>query len=58
MNRVFMLSDNEYLKAKEISKENGNLEYCFVPCGGIGMIVKVKVLKTNKIIDITDTNCW
>lgn len=58
MNRVFMLSDKEFIEAQKIYKEKGNIEYHFCPCGGIGIEVKVKVVKTGEIIDITDTTCW
>lgn len=54
----FILSKKEYEKAQEIYKEKGTLEYTFYPCGGIGWGVKVRVINTNEIIDITDVDSW
>ena len=58
MKRYFTLSPIEYEQAEKIYKEKGTIEYIFYPCGGIGWGVKVKVLKTGEIIDITDVSCW
>ena len=57
-NRHFILTEKEYNKACEVYKEKGTITYEFYPCGGIGWGVKIHVLKTNEIIDITDVDSW
>lgn len=57
-NRHFILTEKEYNKAYEIYKEKGTIAYEFYPCGGIGWGIKIHVLKTNEIIDITDVDSW
>lgn len=54
----FKLSPKEYEDAKKIYKDKGTISYEFFPCGGIGWGVKVHVLKTNEIFDITDVSDW
>ena len=56
--RQFILSDKEYIKAQNIYKEKGTISYEFYPCAGIGWGVKIHVLKTEEIIDVTDYNNW
>lgn len=58
MKRYFSLSPQEYEDAEKIYKEKGTLEYIFYPCAGLAWGVKVKVIKTGEIIDITDVSCW
>ena len=58
MKRYFSLSPQEYEDAEKIYKEKGTLEYIFYPCAGLAWGVKVKVVKTGEIIDITDVSCW
>ena len=58
MDRHFILSSIEKNEADEIYKEKGTLEYHFFPCSGIGWGVRVKVVKTDEIIDITDITNW
>lgn len=53
----FKLSPKEYEDAQKIYKEKGTISYEFSPTG-IGSVVKVKVLKTGEIIDITDYDTW
>lgn len=55
---VFRLSDKEYEAAEEIYKTKGTISYEFYPCGGIGWGVKLHVLDTGEIIDITDIDSW
>lgn len=58
MKRYFSLSPQEYEDSEKIYKEKGTLEYIFYPCAGLAWGVKVKVIKTGEIIDITDVSCW
>ena len=58
MKRYFSLSPQEYEDAEKIYKEKGTLEYIFYPCAGLAWGVKIKVIKTGEIIDITDVSCW
>ena len=58
MKRYFSLSPQEYEDAEKIYKEKGTLEYIFYPCAGLAWGVKVKVIKTGEIINITDVSCW
>ena len=58
MKRYFSLSPKEYEDAEKIYKEKGTLEYIFYPCAGLAWGVKIKVIKTGEIIDITDVSCW
>lgn len=53
----FKLSPSERKKADKIFKEKGTISYEFIP-SGIGWIVKVHVLKTNELINITDYSTW
>lgn len=50
----FRLSNKEYERAKNIYKKRGNISYEFYPIGGIDWGLRVRVLKTDKVIDITD----
>lgn len=54
----FKLSPKEYEEAEKLYKEKGTLSYEFYPCGGIGWGVRVKVVDTDEIIDITDVSSW
>lgn len=56
--KQFTLSDKEYEESKKLYKEKGTISYEFYPCDGIGWGVKVRVLKTDEIIDITDYDNW
>ena len=56
--RYFILSPKEYTNAEEIYNNKGTISYEFYPCAGIGWGVKVHVLKTKEIIDISDINTW
>ena len=58
MKRYFSLSPKEYEDAEKIYKEKGTLEYIFYPCAGLAWGVKIKVIKTGEIIDITDVSNW
>ena len=58
MKRYFSLSPKEFADAEKIYKEKGTLEYIFYPCGGIAWGVRVRVIKTGEIINITDVSCW
>lgn len=53
----FWLSDKENEDAKRIRKEKGDISYIFTYTG-IGISLKVKVIKTGEIIDITDYSTW
>ena len=57
LKRYFSLSPKEYEDAEKIYKEKGTIEYHFCP-GTIGWGVKVKVVKTGEIIDITSYDNW
>lgn len=54
----FILSEKEYEKAKKLYKEKGTISYEFYPCAGLGWGVKIRVVKTDEIIDITDVTNW
>lgn len=54
----FVLVDKEYEESKKIFKEKGTISYEFYPCAGIGWGVRLHVLKTGEIIDITDVESW
>ena len=54
----FKLSLKEYEAAEKIYKEKGNISYEFYPGGGIGWGIKIHVLNTGEVIDITDYSCW
>lgn len=58
MKKWFGLSDKEYEESKKLYKEKGTISYEFYPCAGIGWGVRVHVLKTKEIIDITDVSTW
>ena len=55
---VFRLSDKEHESAEEIYKTKGTISFEFYPCGGIGWGVKLHVLDTEEVIDITDIDSW
>lgn len=54
----FVLSNKEYEESKKLYKEKGTISYEFYPGGGIGWGIKVHILKTNEIIDITSYDNW
>ena len=54
----FKLSSKEYNDAKKLYKEKGTISYEFYPCAGIAWGVKIHILKTDEIIDISDISCW
>lgn len=56
--RHFILTDKEYKKAKKLYKDKGTISYEFYPCAGIGWGIKIHILKTNEIFDITDIEAW
>lgn len=56
--RAFWLSKSEYEQAKYLERAKGNLEYCFSNTTGIGITLRVKVIETGEIIDITDYSTW
>lgn len=58
MGRFFELTSQEKKDAEKLYKEKGTISYEFYPCGGIGWGIKIHVLKTNEIIDITDVDSW
>lgn len=58
ISRYFSLSPIEKETADKLYKEKGTLEYHFYPCGGIAWGIKVKVVKTGEIIDITSYEDW
>lgn len=51
---AFILSDKEKEAAEKIYKEHGTIEYIIYPLGGIGMGVRVRVIKSGEEFDITD----
>ena len=55
---IFKLSEKEYKDSKMIYLSKGTISYEFYPCEGIGWEVRVKVLGTNEIIDVTDVTNW
>lgn len=58
MKKIFKLSDKEYEDSEKLYNEKGTISYEFYPCGGIGWGVKIHVLKTGEIIDISDVSTW
>ena len=56
--KYFSLSNKEYEEAEKLYKEKGTISYEFYPCGGVGWGVRLHVLKTNEIIDISDVDSW
>lgn len=56
--RRFTLSKKEYEDSQKLYKEKGTISYEFYPCAGIGWGVKIHVLKTGEIIDISDVDSW
>lgn len=54
----FKLSPKEYEGAEKLYKEKGTISYEFYPCAGIAWGVKIHVLKTDEVIDISDITCW
>ena len=56
--KQFTLSDKEYIDSENIYKEKGTISYEFYPCAGIGWGVKIHILKTGEIIDITSYDNW
>lgn len=58
MKKIFKLSDKEYEDAEKLYKEKGTISYEFYPCAGIGWGVRIHVLKTDEIIDISDVSTW
>lgn len=56
--KQFSLSNKEYEDAKKLYEEKGTISYEFYPCGGIGWGIKIHILKTKEIIDITDVTKW
>lgn len=58
MKLYFRLSEKQYKQAKEIYKEKGSISYEFYPLAGLGYGLKIHVLKTNEIINITDVSTW
>lgn len=56
--RYFILSPKEYEDAEKLYKEKGTISYEFYPCAGIAWGVKIHVLKTDEIIDISDVSTW
>ena len=58
MGKWFGLSDKEYEDAEKLYKEKGTISYEFYPCAGIGWGVRIHVLKTDEIIDISDVSTW
>ena len=54
----FILSEKEYEEAKKLYKEKGTISYEFYPCAGIAWGVRVRVLKTGEVIDISDVDSW
>ena len=56
--KQFTLSDKEYEEAEKLYKEKGTISYEFYPCAGIGWGVRIHILNTDKMIDITDYDNW
>ena len=56
--RHFVLTPKELEDAKNIYKEKGAISYEFYPCAGIAWGVRVRVLKTGEVIDISDVDSW
>ena len=54
----FILSEKEYNEAEKLYKEKGTISYEFYPCAGFGWGIKIHVLKTDEIIDITSYDNW
>lgn len=58
LERYFILTPKEFEEAKKLYKEKGTLSYEFYPCAGIAWGVKIKILKTDEVIDISDYDSW
>lgn len=58
LGRYFSLSPIEKEAADKLYKEKGTLSYEFYPCAGITWGVRVKILKTGEVIDISDCDSW
>jgi len=56
--RTFTLSDKEYKDSQKLYQEKGTISYEFYPCAGIAWGVKIHILKTGEIIDISDVDSW
>lgn len=54
----FKMSPQEYEDADNIYKDKGTISYEFYPCGGIGWGLKVRIVKTGEVFDITDVSSW
>ena len=54
----FILSEKEYEEAEKIYKEKGTISYEFYPCAGRGWGIRLHVLKTNEVIDVTSYDNW
>lgn len=54
----FKLSSKEYEDAERIYKDKGTISYEFYPAGGIGWGVRIRVLNTDEVIDISDIESW
>ena len=54
---IFKLTKKEYEESEKIYSSKGTISYEFYPCG-IGMGVRVRVLNTKEVIDITDIDSW
>lgn len=58
LGRYFILTPKEFKEAQKLYKEKGTLSYEFYPCAGIAFGVRVKVLETDEVIDISDYGSW
>lgn len=58
MRRFFELTPQEKIDADKVYEEKGSISYEFYPCDGLGWGVRVHVLKTGEIINITDVSNW
>lgn len=54
----FKLSSKEYENAEKIYDEGNTISYEFYPIGGIAWGVRVKILESGEVIDISDTESW
>jgi hypothetical protein len=55
---IFRLTPKEKEMAEKLYNEKGTISYEFYPCAGIAFGVKIHVLKTSEIIDISDVSSW
>ena len=55
---IFKLSKKEYEEAEKIYSSKGTISYEFYPCGGIGWGIRLHILESNEIIDITDIDSF